>query len=279
MTIFKRILVALDGSKLSEQGLGLVDSLRAGVETELTLMRVVTAKDAAGADLPELLDRASSYLTDVQATRAERDVRVLVKHSDDPADAILEASEQHDLVVLMTHGRGGVTRWRLGSVAERVLRHSRVPVLLGNLKREAQPSGFQRLLVPLDGSETAAKAVDVAGRLAGALDAEVVLFRASWVDPTDNPLAYERDMEATKQHLSEQLEAQATALRNEGLRARSLVKLDYPAEAILKAVEQTESDLIVMTTHGRTGFKRWLLGSVAEKVLRASPRPVLLVRE
>jgi nucleotide-binding universal stress UspA family protein len=141
-----------------------------------------------------------------------------------------------------------------------------------------EPSAFKRLLVPLDGSETAAKALDLAARLAGTLDAEVVLFRASWVDPTDNALAYARDIDATKNSLREELEVHASALRSEGLRARSLVKLNDPAEAILAAVKQTGSDLIVMTTHGRTGFKRWLLGSVAEKVLRAAPRPVLLVR-
>lgn len=281
MKVFGRVLVALDGSKFSERGLELVDSLRCGADTKLSLMRVVTSVDVLEAEQEpaELLDRAASYLAEIRGARQEREVQILVEHSEDPADTILEAAEQHDLIVIMTHGRGGVKRWKWGSVAERVVRHSPVPVLLGNLEGDAaQPSAFERLLVPLDGSETAARAVVLAGRLASALDAEVVLFRASWVEPTDNVMVFAQDVAETRKLLRDELEVHASALRSEGLRARSSVTMSYPADAILNAVEEERADLIVMTTHGRTGLKRWLLGSVAEKVLRASPRPVLLLR-
>tara|TARA_R110002072_G_scaffold79141_5_gene182908 strand:- start:262 stop:822 length:561 start_codon:yes stop_codon:yes gene_type:complete len=179
----------------------------------------------------------------------------------------------------MTHGRGGPKRWIMGSVAERVLRHCSAPVLLGNANASPRTSReIKKILVPLDGSEHAASVLELVARLARSLGAEVVLFRAAWVDPTNNMLAYAREADALRAGLKAELEGLAEPLRRDGLTVTSRVALDYPAEAILKATELSGSDLIAMTTHGRSGLKRWLLGSVAEKVLRASPCPVLLVR-
>lgn len=143
---------------------------------------------------------------------------------------------------------------------------------------------YERMLVPLDGSEVAEAILPFAEQVAGPLDAEVVLLRvveppspvelvasAGAVAPDIFTL---RDMEA-KSYLSEV----QRRLSKKGLRVRTRVALGGPpAEEILAAAQATSADLIAMATRGRSGLGRALFGSVAESVLRASPVPVLLIR-
>jgi nucleotide-binding universal stress UspA family protein len=142
---------------------------------------------------------------------------------------------------------------------------------------------YERVLVPLDGSEVAEAILPFAEQVAGPLDAEVVLLRvieplsptelvasAGVVAPDTFML---RDMDA-KQYLSEV----QRRLSKKGLRVRTQVANGPPAKEILVAAQAISADLIAMVTHGRSGLGRVLLGSVAEAVLRASPVPVLLIR-
>jgi nucleotide-binding universal stress UspA family protein len=141
---------------------------------------------------------------------------------------------------------------------------------------------YERLLVPLDGSEPAEAILPFVEQVAGPLDSEVVLFRV--VEPispaealtagvvTPDTLAL-REMDA-KRYLSE-VERRLSKRR---LRLRTLVGLGPPAEEILAAAKATGADLIAMATHGRSGLGRVLFGSVAEAVLRASSVPVLVIR-
>jgi nucleotide-binding universal stress UspA family protein len=142
---------------------------------------------------------------------------------------------------------------------------------------------YERMLVPLDGSEVAEAILPFAEQVGGPLDAEVVLLRvieplspielvasAGVVAPDTFTL---RDMDA-KQYLSEF----QRRLSKKGLRVRTQVANGPPAKEILAATQAISADLIAMATHGRSGLGRVLLGSVAEAVLRASPVPVLLIR-
>jgi nucleotide-binding universal stress UspA family protein len=142
---------------------------------------------------------------------------------------------------------------------------------------------YERMLVPLDGSEGAEAILPFAEQVAGPLDAEVVLLRvvepispvevvasAGVVTPDTFTL---RDMDA-KRYLSE-IEGR---LSKKGLRVRTRVALGPPADEILAAARATSADLIAMATRGRSGLGRALFGSVAQSVLRASPVPVLLIR-
>jgi nucleotide-binding universal stress UspA family protein len=142
---------------------------------------------------------------------------------------------------------------------------------------------YERMLVPLDGSQGAEAILPFAEQVAGPLDAEIVLLRvleppspielvasAGVVTPDTFTL---REMDA-KRYLSE-IERR---LSKKGLRVRTRVTLGSPAEEILAAARSTSADLIAMATHGRSGVGRVLFGSVAESVLRASPLPVLLIR-
>lgn len=268
---FSRVLVPLDGSEFSRHGVDLLKAVQPE-GAELTLLQVVSEQEA-------VVD-AEQYLKGV-ADSWQGDASVLVRVSDDPADQILKEVDQGkpDLVMLMTHGRGGLKRWAWGSVAEHVVRHCPVPLLLGTPRREGvEEPAARKILVPLDGSPLADSVLEHARGLGVSRGAEVVLFSAVWVEPTDNPLAYTRELDVSSARAREMLKERVEALERDGVKASSLIKRGEAAGSILDAAAETGADLIAMTTHGRTGVKRWLLGSVAERVLRASPLPVLLVR-
>lgn len=142
---------------------------------------------------------------------------------------------------------------------------------------------FERVLVPLDGSELAEAILPFVEKVAGPLDAEIVLLRvvepfspgevmaAAGVVAPDTLLV--REMEA-KRYLS----AIEQRLGDKGLRVRTGIRLGSPATEIVTAAETWNADLVAMTTHGRAGFRRVLFGSVAEEVLRSAPVPVLMIR-
>ena len=265
-----RILILLDGSEFSERSLDLLQ----GISTQgvPTLLRVVSEPGAVSA--------AEDYLKAVAASY-EGETRALVRHSHDPAAEILEAitEGEHDLVVLMTHGQSGLKRWVWGSVAEDLVRRSPVPLLVGNPRREkGAESAFRKVLVPLDGSDLADTALRSTRSLGLSPEAEIVLFSSVWAETTENALALVEELDAASEQARERLGSQVAALSEEGVKATSLVVTGQPADSILSAAERVGADLIAMTTHGRTGVGRWLLGSVAERVLRASTLPVLLVR-
>jgi nucleotide-binding universal stress UspA family protein len=142
---------------------------------------------------------------------------------------------------------------------------------------------YHRVLIPLDGSELAETIVPFAEKVAGPLDAEVVLLRvvepvapgeamasAGLLPPDTLPL---REAEA-----GEYLAAVVHRLGAKGLRVRSVVRVGFPATEIVATAAAAGCDLIAMSTHGRTGLRRVLFGSVAESVLRTAPVPVLMVR-
>ncbi len=136
---------------------------------------------------------------------------------------------------------------------------------------------FKRILIPLDGSDCAENVLPLVEKLATELKADLVLLRVAlantfpgW-DPTEAQLKVIQEAEAYLQKVEDRLKAK-------GFKAESHVRYGEDAEEILDHAAQKEIDLIAMTTHGRSGVKRFLLGSVAEKVLRYSPKPIFLVR-
>jgi nucleotide-binding universal stress UspA family protein len=196
---------------------------------------------------------------------------------------ILQAVRQDspDVVVMGTHGRGAVGRAVLGGVTAKVVRLSPRPVLAVRWPRARLRTPFARLLVPLDGSALAEGILSEARDLAVSLQAELVLARV--IEPGNYSRAYSmadigalevRKAEAVAGYLKEV----AARLEADGCRARTDVVFGDPAVAILEHAAKVEADIIAMSTHGRSGLDRWLLGSVAEKVLTGSETPVLLYR-
>jgi len=269
--MFSRILVPLDGSPTAEAALGMARALLDRVGGDLLLVRVVEVSPRMEADTERvtqsLREQADRYLEEVafklasEGVPARRLVRVgpVVDTLQDVAK-----NEGATLVAMSTHGRTGISRWVLGSVAERMIRSSPVPVLLVR-ETAADLSGAGAILLAVDGSPESLEAVPAAAALARRRGVEVLILN---VDPTG--LAYGPPVPEMKEAYD--------LLRHEGVRCEPLIGKGDPARAILEAGRDHGVGMIVMATHGRSGPVRWMLGSVAEKVLRAAPVPVLVIR-
>ncbi|MGB9634205.1 MAG: universal stress protein, partial [Chloroflexaceae bacterium] len=192
------------------------------------------------------------------------------------------------LVVMSTHGRGGLARAWLGSVADRVIRQSTVPVLLlhpedgtPDLAREPK---LHHILVPLDGSLLSEQILPHAIRLGRLVGARYTLLRV--IEPVVrgfmvNGIEPVVDVEAQElawQQASEYAERLAARLHGEGLTVVPEVRVGRPIAEILECAAEREADLIAMSTHGHGGLTRLILGSVTDKVLRSASVPVLVFR-
>jgi nucleotide-binding universal stress UspA family protein len=224
-----------------------------------------------------IAERACSELSegDVPAEKAVR--------TDIPHRAILDyASERDiDLVIMGTHGRTGVERYLLGSVTEKIVRLSDVPVL--TVKADDDDGGatypYTDILVPTDGSEGAEAAIDPAVDVARTYDARlhalsVVDTMATGVDVRSGTII--ESLERSAQSAVETLDERATQASVSAV--ETAIEHGTPYRGIRSYVERHDIDLVVMGTHGRSGIERYLLGSVAEKTVRTSPVPVMTVR-
>ena len=299
------ITVALDGSALAERALPRATSLAQMSGARLALVRVVkpwpvpgpVPPGIAAADLgPEADVRdADRYLAaQADALRARNpgiDVWTTVRIGD-PADGVLAVAAEHGgregngVLVLTTHGRSGLARTLWGSVADRVLRHASVPVLLLPASGAAEwpapvPEG-RRLLVTLDGSALAEEILGPACAVAAALDAGLLLVRvvlpaapeymvaravAGTVEPEERLDAAERYLETV-----------AGGVRARGLRVETHALLGPPVPTIVHLATTAGADAIAMATHGRGGAARLVFGSVATGVLQRTTVPLLVLR-
>ncbi len=206
-----------------------------------------------------------------------------------PAEEILRVSEAEGcgLIAMSTHGRNPIGRSILGSVTDRVIHASNVPVLTVTPERakkyREEGAPLTTIVVPLDGSELAQRALPYVERLARILSMEVLLARAV---RTEYPTYTETDLgfrvpafkEEVNREATEYLEQIAQRLRDKGLTVRSQVLTGSAAQALVNLAHETPRNLIAMTTHGRTGFSRWMMGSVASTLVRRSGDPVLVIR-
>jgi nucleotide-binding universal stress UspA family protein len=236
---------------------------------------------------------AAAELDEAAQTLAGTGVNVeRVVAAGEPDEEIVSAAAHHgvELIAMASHGRGAIGRAIFGSVADRVARTATVPVLIVRPSEEdaREPVAIARLVVPLDGSEIAARALPVASDLARRLGVPVHIVRA--IDPvTSMPVARgvfgaapivnaeltDRLWREAESEAESTVADAMTSLKDEGIDASGAVLNGSPFFAISEVTQP--GDLIVLTSHGRGGVRCWLLGSVAEKLVREAPVPVLLV--
>jgi nucleotide-binding universal stress UspA family protein len=309
--MIRSILVPLDGSTVAESILPTIVAFARVTGAAVTLFQVVEALGATEGGLDPVLSLLTTQPetervpdADVEARAAERadaylvataqrlshqgvtvHTRVVVGH---PAEEIVQAGAAFDLIAMATHGRSGIGRWVYGSVADKVLHGATVPTLLIRAREEApaQVDAPHRIVVPLDGSALAEQAIPLAAAVAQQAGAAVtVVYSVAWAAMAmADPAGYGAAMVTAD--LLTQAEADGRAylaevrerLRAQNLSAQAVVRIDPAADAILTVATEQQADVIVMCTHGRSGLGRWVLGSVADRVLRGATIPVLLVR-
>jgi len=307
------ILVPLDGSPFGEHALPAAVGLARRSQGEIHLVNVLPPLASVYTESPlfvsgpygeELQERQAAlhqaYLEGVRqriVTSYPVAVRTSLLEGDVAATLWEQANKDASLVVMTTHGRGPLGRFWLGSVTDELIRHSHVPVLLIRPREEAvdlksEPS-LRHFLVPLDGSPLAEQMLAPALELGRLLKADFTLFRVIKPILASSPPVLagasfgevaqalmdqtEALQEQVRQEAQDYLEKLAKPWREQGLTVVTRVAVDeQPAHAILEQAKST--DVVALETHGRRGLSRLFLGSVADKVVRASHAAVLVHR-
>ncbi len=297
----QQILATLDGSRLAEAILQPVRILATRMGAAVTLFHVVAVPDSvramareAGITLDEVVAqeraRAQRYLDGV--ARRLRDAGIAVATATGVGDAAVEIvrcaeRERFDLIALATHGRSGLQRWINGSVADAVLHAATLPLLLVRPGAETGPPfELRRIVVGLDGSELAEAVLPIAESLAGKFAVPLVLTRvveSSALAFAGDPLAsvyvdYQRLVAMLREAAAQYLEERAAEMRPRGLTVETSVPLGIAADALVAEARARAGTLLVLGTHGRTGWRAVALGSVARRVVLLAPSAVLLVR-
>ncbi|MBV0900855.1 universal stress protein [Haloarcula salina] len=281
--MFDTILVPIDDSPGSERAFEAAVTLAKQYGSAVHVLSVVDEHGPRTDEWDRDGDSPAAAFVDEHADAVSADgidvtpaVREGVVHEE-----ILDYADESgvDLVVMGTHGRTGVRRYLLGSVTEKVVRLSDVPVLSVKADAEAGEVSFDDILLPTDGSSGAEAAIEPTAALASTTDATVHVLsavdtRSLGIDVGSSVIIDELESVAD--------DAVATAsdrLYEDGVDAvKTAVAHGIPYQVILQAIDDNDVDLVVIGTHGRTGIDRYLLGSVTEKIVRTAPVPVLTVR-
>ena len=297
--MFTRLLIPLDGSKTAEQVMPWARRFADSFQLPVELLAVVdvgtllTSVERAR-QFDKLIEQTSRHSKAYLERVSGRFVGSRVKRSVEQgsaAELIIEkaAADKSTLIAMTTHGRSGLNRWLLGSVAEKVLRGTTNPLLLVRIAHEVKVEGEaapKSIVVPLDGSELAEAVLPTVTKIAKRLGIEVFLFRAY-----NNPYSpfisgrgqyavnVDELMKDIRDEARHYLEAKIAELSERGVEQISyLLQEGVAADEIVSVAKHTPDSLIAMCSHGRSGVKRWVLGSVAETVVRHSNSPVLVLR-
>jgi nucleotide-binding universal stress UspA family protein len=298
--MYTRLLIPLDGSKTAEAVLPYGRTLAGRLKIPVELLAVVeigalvNQVSHGGARyfekiIAESVRSSEEYLNRIAKTFPGHGVKWTVEKGKAEEVIIEKTGSDATLTAMATHGRSGINRLLLGSVAEKVLRGSTHPLLLIRASEEAKSEGeaaLKSVIVPLDGSELAENVLPPVVELAKALKLEVVLLRAYQIPANTYAgmehyyaVNYEKLTAALRDEAQSYLENKVGELKRTGIEKVSFaIPEGSGADAIVVLGQRTPDNLIAMCTHGRSGVKRWVLGSVTEKVVRLSGDPVLIVR-
>ncbi|SDY43382.1 universal stress protein [Halopenitus persicus] len=302
--MYDDILVPVDDSEPASTILGHVTDLASWADATIQLLFVAdTGRHSVTVVENEVVDglvrKGTTIVEDVRdrlrAPGIECETDVV---QGTPATTIVEYADRydHDLIVMSTHGRTGVSRYLRGSVSEAVVRRSPVPVLTARMQPDERLTfPYEDVLIPTDGSPGATRAVRHGVALADSLGATVhalSVVEEGWLDRDDEPAAPSADPEQAaggeqaadpeqaaggEQAAGDAVEAVVAEAETHGVTTTRHVADGNPADVIFDRIDAVDADVVVMGTTGRRGADRVLLGSVAERTVRDAPVPVLTV--
>ena len=286
--MWKKILVPLDGSDLAELALPYAEELANAFKSEVILLHVSEPAESRYRHMHEL------YVQKVADRIKERIRKVSpVVVSGKSADEIISYAEKNDvgLIIITSHGRSGIMSWATGSIASKLLQATAVPMLLVRVvktRRKAQrPVLLNRILLPLDGSEAGEAAMEYIGELMSRLESEVILLgvvssgqHIRSVGGLDYIHYPQEQLEMFKKEAEEYLGGVYRRLKRRKGTVKVTIKVgaDDVGQEIIKFAEEERVNLIAISSHGHSGIKKWVFGSIANKVVQGSKAPVLLVK-
>ncbi|MEZ4531238.1 MAG: universal stress protein [Thermomicrobiales bacterium] len=296
----KRVLVPIDTSEVAERAIPWAKAV-AGSTSEVILLVVVPVATAVRSIGGQIIGSAETIQTGYQQM-AESQLAAAIEKWFSPGDAVRTAvakgdpgeqilavaeAEDADLIVMSSHGRGAIGRFVSGSVADRVVRHAAVPVMVvgpeGDLSENAT---IDRIVAPVDNSELSLASLPTAAQLAAATNVPVFVIHV--VTPADDYLvtfpatAGTIPPSAVDASLSQQIEmghslveTAIARLKDRGVGAQGTVFTGSPGSAIVSQLKQ--GDVVVLSSHQREGLARWVLGSTSMKLIRNGEAPVVIV--
>jgi nucleotide-binding universal stress UspA family protein len=306
--MFKKILLPLDGSELAEKAVPYVEDLASHFGADITLINVRTPMEDP--DKPEY----RAYISQMAVT-IEQDVKkslalppgeqikvksIIIGTSGgrtQAAEEILDYAkkEKMDLIVMATHGRTGIRRWVLGDTANKVASALNCPVLLIRAVAESPKKvHLNKLMVPLDGSKESEAALPYAASLAEKIKSSINLVTVTEllyrVFASPSAVGYyvgeglirvpynDEEMKPFVATAEKYLKGISGKLSGKGIKTTTEVRVGPPGNEIIEVEEKTHPDMVIMSTHGHSGFGRFDHGSIADKVLHAGNTPLLLVK-
>lgn len=296
--VYGKILVPLDGSELAEVALPYAGELAGRLGSEITLVHVCESTEEKYHNMHEIYMQkmagttkqlVKKYGEKSEAASITVKAELLYGHA---AEQILNFSEKENMdhIVIATHGRSGIRRWVLGSVTDKVVNASRQPLLLirasGVHHHELDKVNIRKILLTLDGSAESEVVLPYIQELAIKLKAEVLLLQA--VPPPSPVITIPGEtmqipytpaqVELWKADAAAYLEKIAEQFKSRHIKVTSGVRVGEAAQEIITAADEGKFDIVAMSTHGRSGIRRWALGSTADKVLHGGNTSLFLVR-
>jgi len=289
--MYKKILVPLDGSNAAEIVIPYVEELAARLGAEVVLVSVYESPDDMSHVhryyLERIVDRIRSQIKEFEPRNEMRVHSEVLRGR--PAQQLLQYADKVNisLIAMSSYGSSGREPKLLGNIATKVLWSTKKPVLLVRSPASddaiKQKKLVKKILVPLDGSKTGETIIECAQVLAGALDAELVLFEV--LEPlrivagfeTVAPYTIPQSQESIKASARTYLNGVEKPLTEKGIKTSTEIVWGSAAERIIEYAE-ANIDLVTISSHGLSGVGRWVLGSVTEKVLQVGDKPVLVAR-
>jgi nucleotide-binding universal stress UspA family protein len=278
--MYTKVVVPLDGSPLAEVALPYAEEIAAKMSSDMVLLTVLSSENHEEYNNHLSYSKKIMEVTKLQVGKYHRNSNdysfkiSTVTRTGNPAEGILDFAEKGypSLIVMATHGRSGISRWSVGSIADKVVRAtSRQPLLLIRAKGSHPDVRAKRILkkalVPLDGSAVSETVLPFISEIARSLQMELTLLQ---VIPSTN---------RTYNNAESYLRGWCKRLGEDGISAVYQVKIGAAADQIIDYADEIASDLVAMSTRGQTALNLWSLGSVAQKVLLGGNSPLLLVKE
>jgi nucleotide-binding universal stress UspA family protein len=287
--VYENILVPLDGSELSEKALPYAKSIAKTKNSNMILFAVSLKIFAERRDhlFASYLEVYANELNveGIKATKA-------TSYGNVAAEIVQYANNNNiDLIVIATHGYSGAKQWMFGSITQKVLYGTTIPVLLIKSKSAEVSVELNRILVAVDGSSYSESTFPYVEELAKDTNKEILLLHIceppivpsygsrpinkNWKKYRDNMWA------ETENQAINYLKKTTAAMVKKGLKVKSRVvkaQTEKVAQSIMQISQEENIDLIVMTTHGRTGVSSWAYGNIASKIVKEFSQPILVIR-
>lgn len=296
--MFKHILLPLDGSQLSEAAVPIVAYLAKKLKAQVTLLHVIEKNAPSSVHGQRHLtneDEACQYLANLAETHFASSLEVYRHVHTDEVSKVSQSIVQHsdeldpDLIVMCAHGEGGLHDFMVGNIAQQIIAAGSVPVLLlqPQSSEELGFTGFERILVALDGNPDHESGYEVAIELAEEIKASIHLIQVVPTLATLNPkhsvtgtllpattsALLEIDEENAREYLIEKIKE----IQKKAIPVSAEVERGDPAQQVVQSAEANDTQLIILGTHGKSGMNAFWAGSVAPKIVEQTHLPILLV--